>query len=101
MEGVLPLRRIVVGVNGSAASDAAVDWAVREASLRKAAVHLVCACHSDPRELAPYAPASWQARAGELRAAAQDLPDRTAEAARRRLPAGGRGLPARGGEQGP
>ena len=41
--------RIVVGVDGSAASAATVDWAVREARLRHAAVHLVCACDSDAR----------------------------------------------------
>ena len=39
--------RIVVGVDGSAASAATVHWAVREARLRHAAVHLVCACDGD------------------------------------------------------
>ena len=34
-------NRIVVGVDGSAASAAAVRWAVREARLRHAAVHLI------------------------------------------------------------
>lgn len=86
MEEALPLRRIVVGVDGSAASNAAVNWAVREASLRDAAVHLVCACHSDIGIRAPYASASWKTHHGELRAAAQDLLDRTAGAARHRLP---------------
>jgi nucleotide-binding universal stress UspA family protein len=33
--------RIVVGVHGTAASDAAVDWAAREARLRGARLHLV------------------------------------------------------------
>ena len=47
MTHALPLRRIVVGVDGSAASAAAVRWAVREARLRRAAVHLVCAYHGD------------------------------------------------------
>jgi nucleotide-binding universal stress UspA family protein len=41
--------RIVVGVDGSAASDAAVRWAVREARLRHAVVHLVSAYHTDSR----------------------------------------------------
>jgi len=35
---------IVVGVHGTAASDAAVDWAAREARRRRASVHLVLAC---------------------------------------------------------
>jgi nucleotide-binding universal stress UspA family protein len=45
--------RIVVGVDGSAASAATVRWAVREARLRHAGVHLVCACDSDARLRAP------------------------------------------------
>ena len=40
--------RIVVGVDGSAAAAAAVRWAVREARLRRTAVHLVCACDMTP-----------------------------------------------------
>lgn len=80
-------RRIVVGVDGSAASAAAVGWAVREARLRDSAVHLVCACHSDTGTRAPYAPASSNALHGELRAVAQALLDRTAEDAGRDLPA--------------
>lgn len=80
-------RRIVVGVDGSAASGAAAAWAVREASLRDTAVHLVCACHGDTRTPAPYASASLAERHGELRAAAQALLDRTERAARDDLPA--------------
>lgn len=87
MKKALPLRRIVVGVDGSAASDAAVSWAVREADLRDTAVHLVCACHSETKMRAPYASASWNAHRGEVCAAAQALLDRTAEAARDRIPA--------------
>lgn len=49
--------RIVVGVDGSAASAAAVRWAAEEARLRDATVHLVCAYHYDPRMRASYA--SW------------------------------------------
>jgi len=46
---------VVVGVHGTAASTAAVDWAAREARRRRAAVHLVLA--RDPASLhqAPYA----------------------------------------------
>jgi nucleotide-binding universal stress UspA family protein len=46
---------IVVGVDGTASSDAAVDWAVREARLRNSAVHLVMAWDPDSGHLAPYA----------------------------------------------
>jgi len=39
-------RRIVVGMDGTTASAAAVRWAVGEAVLRQASVHLVLAdCH--------------------------------------------------------
>jgi len=50
--------KIVVGVDGSAASDAAVHWAIREARLRRATVHLVSAYHSDFRQHARYVPPS-------------------------------------------
>jgi len=46
---------IVVGVHGTAASDAAIDWAAREARLRHAAVHLVLARDPASRRRAPYA----------------------------------------------
>lgn len=59
MTHALPLRRIVVGVDGSAASAAAVRWAVREARLRHATVHLVCAYHGDTRLHAPYVSSAW------------------------------------------
>ena len=55
MTHALPLRRIVVGVDGSATSAAAVRWAVRETRLRHATIHLVCAYHRDARLRAPYA----------------------------------------------
>ena len=45
---------IVVGVDGTAASAAAVRWAVQEARLRRASVHLVCADDLGRRSRAPY-----------------------------------------------
>ena len=71
MTHALPLRRIVVGVDGSAASAAAVRWAVREARLRHATVHLVCAYHGDARLHAPYVSSAWTARLHLRRAAAR------------------------------
>src|SRR5512142_2500910 len=47
--------QIVVGVDGTAAAAAAVRWAVLEARLRQASVHLVFACDHDWRSRAPYA----------------------------------------------
>ncbi len=86
MSYTLALPRIVVGVDGSAASAAAVRWAVREARLRHATVHLVCADHSDVRLRAPYASSSWTERMHLRRAAARAVLDLATEAARRRLP---------------
>jgi nucleotide-binding universal stress UspA family protein len=80
--------RIVVGVDGSAASAAAVRWAVREARLRHATVHLVCAFDSDTRLRAPYASCSWATCEDERYAAARALLSATAELARPRLPPG-------------
>jgi nucleotide-binding universal stress UspA family protein len=80
-----PVRQIVVGVDGSAASDAAVRWAVREARLRRATVRLVCAYHSDARLYAPYAP-QFRVCPDERYAAARVLLDRAAGLAARRLP---------------
>lgn len=48
--------RIVVGVTASAASVAAVTWAVREAELRGAVLHGVHAWQPAARGRAPYAP---------------------------------------------
>jgi nucleotide-binding universal stress UspA family protein len=61
---------IVVGVNGTASSDAAVDWAVQEAWLRNSAVHLVMARDPDSGQLAPYAPPA-AAEAGDDAGAAR------------------------------
>lgn len=68
MTRTLPHNRIVVGVDGTAASDAALGWALREARLRRATLHLVCACHRDDRLRAPYAP--WHRDAAHAAAAA-------------------------------
>jgi hypothetical protein len=82
-----PGTQIVVGVDGSAAAETAVRWAVREARLRHAAVRLVCAFHTDTRLRAPYAPWAW-AREDETRAAAQASLDRAAHLVRAALPPG-------------
>jgi len=82
-----PGTQIVVGVDGSAASQTAVHWAVREARLRHAAVRLVCAFHTDTRLRAPYAPWGW-AREEEPRAAAQASLDSAARLVRAALPSG-------------
>jgi len=47
--------QIVVGVDGTAASAAAVRWAVEEARLRQAGVRLVFAYDDEPGRHAPYA----------------------------------------------
>jgi len=78
--------RIVVGVDGSAASDAAVRWAVREARLRHATVHLVSAYHTDSRQRAHYVPPSSRMTAQEERCAAEALVAAATELARRYLP---------------
>ena len=49
------VRRIVVGVDGSAESVAALRWACREASLRAAEVHAVLALASTCHQVASYA----------------------------------------------
>jgi len=49
------VRRIVVGVDGSAESVAALRWACREANLRTAEVHAVLALESACHQVASYA----------------------------------------------
>ena len=78
--------QIVVGVDGSAASHAAVRWAVREARLRHATVHLVSAYHTDSRQRAQYVPPSSWMTPREERCAAEALVAAAAELARRYLP---------------
>ena len=80
--------RIVVGVDGSAASDAAVRWAVREARLRHVTVHLVSAYYSDSRQRARYVPPSSRLTPQQERQAAEVLLAAAMELARRYLPAG-------------
>src|ERR1700744_1828620 len=75
------VRRIVVGVDGSAESVAALRWACREASLRAAEVLAVLALESACHQVASYAvPAprqaggSWgSARDGLRRAGSEGL----------------------------
>ena len=52
------VRRVVVGVDGSAESAAALRWAYREASLRGAEVHAVHVREANCHSLASYAAAS-------------------------------------------
>jgi nucleotide-binding universal stress UspA family protein len=85
------LRRIVVGVDGSAESAAALRWACREASLREAEVHAVHVREAKCHSLASYAvrssnrgvkaaedddvDAMWQSVLLDLGPAGQDRPD--------------------------
>jgi nucleotide-binding universal stress UspA family protein len=78
--------QIVVGVDGSAASDAAVRWAVREARLRQATVHLVSAYHADSRQRALYVPPSSWMTPQEERCAAEARVAAATELARRYFP---------------
>lgn len=55
-EAGLPGRRIVVGIDGSAAAAAALGWAFREAVLRGCVLHVVHAWEPAARGRAPYAP---------------------------------------------
>jgi len=81
-------RRIVVGVDGKAASAAAVRWAVREARIRQVTVHLVRAVHHDPRLRAPYAPHAGTPDQAECATAGRADLDAAVVFARRRLPPG-------------
>ncbi len=88
MTRTLPSRRIVVGVDGSAAADAAVRWAVREARLRHATIHLVHACDPYYRLRAPYAPPSSRPRQADCDARGEAVLADAAATVRHRLPPG-------------
>jgi nucleotide-binding universal stress UspA family protein len=66
------VRRIVVGVDGSAESVAALRWACREASLRAAEVHAVLALESACHQIASYAVPTPR-RSGRSWGAARDV----------------------------
>ena len=61
--------RIVVGVDGTTASAAAVRWAAREGRLRRASVHLLYVHDNDQSGHAPYARAPGASRPAEDNAA--------------------------------
>jgi len=61
----LPQGQIVVGVDRTAASAAAVRWAAGEARLRQAGLHLVFACDHDRHRRAYYAGAPGAPRSAE------------------------------------
>ncbi len=69
MDAALP-RRIVVGVNGSTASLAALRWAAGEAALRRASL-LVVYVWDRTRRMAPYATRGGRLTPGEERGAAR------------------------------
>jgi nucleotide-binding universal stress UspA family protein len=67
------VRRIVVGVDGSAESVAALRWACREASLRAAEVHAVLALESACHQVASYAVPAPRQTSGSWGAAREVL----------------------------
>ncbi len=75
-------RRIVVGVDGSAESVAALTWACREASLRAAEVHAVLALESACHQVASYAVPPPRQSGGSWGAAREALRRAVGEAAR-------------------
>lgn len=76
MSRVVAPSRVVVGVDLSPASLAALRWAAREAGLRGAQLQVVRACECGGRWFAPYASHNrQQARDGGRAAAAADLAD--------------------------
>ena len=78
--------RIVVNIDGSDASAAALRWAVREARLRDAPIHLVCAYHYDSRIRAPYASRSAAASPDQCYHGARAMLAAAEEVARLDLP---------------
>ena len=75
------VRRIVVGVDGSAESVAALRWACREASLRGAEVHAVLALESACHQVASYAVPAPRQTSGSWGAAREVLRRSVSEAA--------------------
>jgi nucleotide-binding universal stress UspA family protein len=67
----VPPRRIVVGVNGSAPSLAALRWAADEARAHAARVHVVRVWDQTRTQLAPYARRSGRPTAQDERAQAR------------------------------
>jgi len=84
--GALPGPRIVVGVDGTPGSAAAVRWAVREAMLRRGSVHLVFAVDRRRGQFAPYAPGTRAQEMDEAHAAARELLAAAVEVAGASLP---------------
>ena len=74
------VRRIVVGVDGSAESVAALRWACREASLRAAEVHAVLALESACHQVASYAAPAPRQTSGSWGAAREVLRRSVSEA---------------------
>ncbi|HEV2374721.1 MAG TPA: universal stress protein [Streptosporangiaceae bacterium] len=72
---------IVVGVDGSAASLAALQWAGREAGLRSSALHVVHVWEDEARHWAPYASATFRRRRAGARQSAGARLEELAEAA--------------------
>ena len=67
------VRRIVVGVDGSEESVAALRWACREASLRSAEVHAVLALEAACHQVASYAVPAPRQTSGSWGAAREVL----------------------------
>src|ERR1700685_1417846 len=81
------LPRIVVGVDGSSASLAALRWAVREARLRGTTLHVTRAWEDAAKRVAPYASRAYTAdRAKDLLDSRQRLEDDVTAAVGRRPP---------------
>ncbi len=77
------VRRIVVGVDGSAESVAALRWACREASLRTAEVHAVLALEAACHQVASYAVPAPRQSGGSWGAAREVLRGSVSEAVSR------------------
>src|SRR5208282_338565 len=76
------VRRIVVGVDGSAESVAALRWACREASMHTADVHAVLALESACHQVASYAVPAPRRPSGSWGAAREVLRQSVSEAIR-------------------